>query len=74
MHGFPFVHGAVVGSAVMGALIVSRYPRHPIGWLLSAVGTARRRLARHRGLRLLGLESDGPGAARSAAWRPGSRS
>ena len=40
VHGFPFIHGAVVGSAVMGALIVARYPRHPIGWLLSAVGTA----------------------------------
>jgi hypothetical protein len=40
VHGFPFVHGAVVGSAVMGALIVARYERHPIGWLLLAVGVA----------------------------------
>jgi hypothetical protein len=38
VHGFPFVHGAVLGSAVMGALIISRYERHPIGWLLGAVG------------------------------------
>lgn len=38
IHGFPFVHGACVGSALMGALIVSRYSRHPIGWLLSLVG------------------------------------
>ncbi len=38
VHGFPLVHGACVGSALMGALIVSRYPHHPIGWLLSAVG------------------------------------
>jgi hypothetical protein len=39
-HGFPFVHGAVIGSAWMGALIVSRYERHPIGWLLSLQGVA----------------------------------
>jgi signal transduction histidine kinase len=39
VHGFPFIHGAVLGSALMGALIVSRYERHPIGWLLTAVGT-----------------------------------
>jgi signal transduction histidine kinase len=38
VHGWPFVPLAVVGSAVMGALIVSRYPRHPVGWLLSGVG------------------------------------
>ncbi|HEU4947299.1 MAG TPA: hypothetical protein VFT31_09105 [Kribbella sp.] len=38
IHGFPFVSGAVVGSAVMGALIVSRYRRHPIGWLLCLTG------------------------------------
>ncbi|HQR27951.1 MAG TPA: hypothetical protein PLP61_13005, partial [Nocardioides sp.] len=38
VHGFPFVEGACLGCALMGALIVSRYERHPIGWLLSAVG------------------------------------
>jgi hypothetical protein len=38
VHGFPFVHAAVVGSALMGALIVSRYDRHPIGWILCLVG------------------------------------
>ena len=31
--------------AVMGALIVSRYDRHPIGWLLSVVGIVQRALA-----------------------------
>lgn len=40
LHGFPFVHGAVLGCTVMGALIISRYDRHPIGWLLSLVGLA----------------------------------
>ena len=38
VHGFPFVDGAAVGSAAMGALIVSRYRRHPIGWLLCLTG------------------------------------
>ena len=42
VHGFPFVHGAVLGSSVMGAPIITRYDRHPIGWLLSIIG----RLAR----------------------------
>ena len=37
-HTWPSVMGAAVGSAVMGALVLSRYPRHPIGWLLSAGG------------------------------------
>jgi hypothetical protein len=38
VHGFPLIHGACMGSALMGALIVSTYPRHPIGWLLALVG------------------------------------
>jgi signal transduction histidine kinase len=38
VHGWPLVNLAALGSAVMGALVVSRYPRHPIGWLLSVVG------------------------------------
>ena len=38
VHGFPFVDGAVLGCAVMGAVIVTRYERHPIGWLLSVIG------------------------------------
>jgi hypothetical protein len=38
LHGFPFVTGAVVGSAAMGAVIIRRYARHPIGWLLCLIG------------------------------------
>src|SRR4051794_24071067 len=38
VHGWPFVPAAVVGSAGMGALIISRYPRLPVGWLLTMVG------------------------------------
>ena len=40
IHGFPFVEAAVVGSAVMGAVIVSHDQRHVIGWLLALVGIA----------------------------------
>ncbi|MFI6676078.1 hypothetical protein [Kribbella sp. NPDC050470] len=40
VHGFPFVQAAAVGSAAMGALIVSRYARHPIGWLLCLTGVS----------------------------------
>ena len=39
-HAWPAVHLAALASTVMGALIVSRYPRHPIGWLLVAGGSA----------------------------------
>ena len=37
-HGFPFVTGAVMGSAALGAVILSRGDRHPIGWLLVLIG------------------------------------
>ena len=39
-HGWPSVTLATFGSALMGALIVSRYPRHPVGWLLVVAGTS----------------------------------
>lgn len=38
VHGWPLVPAAALGSAVMGALIVTRSPRHPVGWLLSVIG------------------------------------
>ena len=38
-HAWPSVMLAATGSVVMGALIVTRYPRHPVGWLLSAGGS-----------------------------------
>jgi len=39
-HGWPMVTGATLGCALMGALIVSRQPRHPVGWLLVVAGTS----------------------------------
>jgi GAF domain-containing protein len=38
VHGWPMVTAATVGAAAMGALIISRYERHPIGWLLCLIG------------------------------------
>ena len=38
VHGFPLVTGAVIGCSAMGALIVARWARHPIGWLLCLIG------------------------------------
>ena len=35
-HGWPLAPLANLGCALMGALIVRRHPRHPIGWLLCA--------------------------------------
>jgi len=35
-HGWPLVGLAGLGCALMGALIVSRYPDHRLGWLLCA--------------------------------------
>lgn len=40
VHGIPFVSAAVLGSAVMGALVVARDRRQVIGWLLVAMGTS----------------------------------
>ena len=62
-----------LGSAVMGALIISRYDRHPIGWLLSLVGFASALLHPHGGLRVLGAGGGRPRRRRaSAASPPGS--
>jgi signal transduction histidine kinase len=35
-HGWPLVPLAGAGCALMGALVLSRYPRQPLGWLLCA--------------------------------------
>jgi hypothetical protein len=71
VHGFPFVHGASAGSALMGALIVSRYERHPIGWLLSAIGVLTSISLLTEAWAFWVLEEDGPGTQEQgsvAAW------
>src|SRR5436305_13655042 len=37
-HGWPMVTVTTLSCSVMGALVVSRYPKHPIGWLLLVSG------------------------------------
>ena len=37
-HGWPIIALTTLSCSVMGALVVSRYPRHPIGWLLTIAG------------------------------------
>jgi hypothetical protein len=70
-HGFPFVHGAVIGSAWMGALILSRYDRHPIGWLLSIQGIVGGTTVLLEAYAFWGQEAGGPGPdslAAVSAW------
>jgi hypothetical protein len=62
VHGWPFNTFAVVGSSIMGALIVSRYPRHPVGWLLSAVGTGASISITLEAYSIWVLDHDGPGS------------
>src|SRR5258705_7734140 len=38
LEGFPFIPFGVLLSAVVGALILGRHPRHRIGWLLAIAG------------------------------------
>lgn len=38
VHGFPLVNAAVLGCAVMGAVVITNDERHVVGWLLTAIG------------------------------------
>ncbi len=62
LHGFPFVSGAVVGSAVMGAVIIQRYARHPIGWLLNLSGFLASIALLAEAYSAWVLTADGPGS------------
>ena len=66
---FPIITLATLAAAVVGALIVSRHPRHPVGWLfcvgnaVAELGLAAAAYYQHSGLRGSPL----PGAS-EAAW------
>ena len=69
-HGWPLAPLAGVGSALMGAVIVSRHPRHPLGWLLSASSLLSVTLAAEA-YSVWVLDGNGPGTAywaHVAAW------
>jgi hypothetical protein len=59
-HGWPLATLATVGAGVMGALIISRHARHPIGWLLIAASTSSISLATEA-YSIWVLHNDGPG-------------
>src|SRR4051812_48924595 len=62
VHGFPFVTGAVVGCAAMGALIVTRWARHPNGWLLCLTGFLSSISLLTEAYGVWVVTSDGPGS------------
>jgi GAF domain-containing protein len=64
VHGWPFAPAATVGAAIMGAVIVSRYARHPIGWLLSVIGVFSAASLLGETYSIWVLDHDGPGLDR----------
>ena len=69
-HGWPLSPLAGTGYAVMGALVISRYPRHRLGWLLSASSLLSVTLAADAYSTWV-LDGGGPGStywAHVAAW------
>ena len=69
-HGWPLAPLAGVGCALMGALIVSRHPRHRLGWLLSVASLLSVTLA-GEAYSVWVLDGNGPGSpypAHVAAW------
>lgn len=69
-HGWPLAPLANVGCALMGALIVSRYPRHALGWLLCVSSLLCVTLA-GEAYSVWVLDGDGPGptlGAHLVAW------
>jgi len=69
-HGWPLAPLAGLGCALMGALIVSRHPRHMLGWLLCVASLLSVTLAADA-YTLWVLDGDGPGSSYLAhviAW------
>ena len=60
-HGWPLISLAGAGCALMGALIISRYPRQPLGWLLCAASLISVTLALEAYTAWV-LDGDGPGS------------
>jgi signal transduction histidine kinase len=69
-HGWPLAPLAGIGCALMGALIISRYPGQPLGWLLCAASLLSVTLAADA-YSMWVLDGAGPGSpywAHVAAW------
>jgi hypothetical protein len=61
-HGFPFVNGAVLGAAVLGAVIIARYERHAVGWLLNLIGSTGAFSLLTESYGIWVVSEDGPGS------------
>lgn len=68
MQGFPFIPGAVLGCSVMGALVVTRDPRHVVGWLLNVIGTLGALSIVLEGYSIWVAAHGGPGSTTTAAY------
>ena len=67
IHGFPFTQLAVLGSALMGAVILSRYERHAVGVLLSMIGVLSSFSLVTEAYHVWVIDEGGPGPANLAA-------
>lgn len=70
-HGFPFTPSAVLGAALLGAVIVSRYERHAVGWLLNLVGVTSAFSLLTEAYHIWVVDEGGPGPrslAETAGW------
>src|ERR687894_3301540 len=70
-HGFPLLMLTAASGAIVGWLILSRHPRHRIGWLflLGQLGTAAGQAAEAYGWAVLDGTLNGPVTlAHLAAW------
>ena len=70
---WPLIDAAAVGASVVGALIVSRLPRAPIGWLLCVVGFIGALALVGESYSVWVVVKDGPGPLARARGRLGRR-
>src|SRR4051794_1747991 len=68
VHGFPFVDLAVLGGAVLGALIVAQDRRHPIGLILLLIGFTGAVSLVTEAYSIWVVEESGPGSRGFAGW------
>jgi hypothetical protein len=66
IHGWPLVNLAGFGSAVLGAVILTAHPRHPIGWILTFIGLATSISLAAESYGIWVLQYDGHGTAAQA--------
>ncbi|MET0839109.1 MAG: hypothetical protein ABWY19_10035, partial [Marmoricola sp.] len=68
VHGFPFVDLAVLGAAVLGALILTQDGRHPIGLLLLLIGFTGSVSLLAEAYSIWVIDENGPGSRSLAGW------